>query len=81
VVLPAVMAIEPSEPPAQPPSGWLSLFVGVALLAAVIAAALRFSEERAFIRLAERAEPWWLMAALLLQAATYVAQGRTSATW
>jgi Mg2+-importing ATPase len=45
------------------------------LLAAVVAAALHFSEERAFIRLAEQAKPWWLVAAVLLQAGTYVTQG------
>jgi Mg2+-importing ATPase len=41
----------------------------------VIAAALHFSEAREFVRLAEKAEPWWLLVALALQAATYVAQG------
>ncbi|MCC7178825.1 MAG: flippase-like domain-containing protein [Acidobacteria bacterium] len=51
---------------------WL---LGAALLAAVVAAALHFSEERAFVRIAERAEPWWLAAALALQAGTYLAQG------
>ena len=56
-------------------TGRLSWFLGAALLAAVVAAALHFSEERAFVRLAERAEPLWLVVALLLQAGTYVAQG------
>jgi Mg2+-importing ATPase len=45
------------------------------LLAVVIVAALHFSEEREFIDLAERAQPGWLLAALILQAATYAAQG------
>ena len=54
---------------------WLSWLLGAALLAAVIAAALHFSEERAFVRLAQQAAPWWLAVAGLLQAATYVAQG------
>jgi Mg2+-importing ATPase len=49
--------------------------LGAALLAAVIAATLHISEERAFIRLIERAQPWWLAAAFALQAATYLAQG------
>jgi len=54
---------------------WISWLLGVALLAAVIAGALRFSEERAFVRLAQQAEPWWLAVAFLLQAGTYIAQG------
>ena len=54
---------------------WLSWLLGAALLGAVVWAALHFSEERAFVRLAERAEPWWLVAAVVLQAGTYVAQG------
>ncbi len=56
-------------------SGWISWLLGAALLAAVIVGALHFSEERAFVRLAERAEPWWLAVAVFLQVATYVAQG------
>src|SRR5581483_11153314 len=55
--------------------GWISWVLGVALLAAVIAGALRFSEERAFVRLAEHATPWWLAVAVALQAGTYAAQG------
>ena len=54
---------------------WLSWLLGAAVLAAVIAAALRLSEERAFVRLAQQAEPRWLAVAVLLQAATYAAQG------
>lgn len=54
---------------------WLSWFLGGALLAAVVVAALHFSEERAFVRLAQRAEPVWLVVAVFLQAGTYVAQG------
>lgn len=63
--------------PAQPRGLFptrLSWLLGAALLAAVVAAALHFSEERAFVRLAERAEPWWLVVAALLQAGTYLAQ-------
>jgi len=54
---------------------WLSWLLGAALLAAVVVAALHFSEERAFVQLAERAEPVWLVVAVLLQAGTYLAQG------
>ena len=54
---------------------WVSWLLGAALLAAVVAGAVHFSEERSFVRLAERAEPWWLAVAVLLQAGTYVAQG------
>ena len=52
-----------------------SWMLGGALLIAVIAAALHFSEERAFVRVAEEAKPWWLGLAVLLQAGTYLAQG------
>jgi P-type Mg2+ transporter len=52
-----------------------SWLLGSALLATVVAAAIRFSEERAFARLAERAEPWWLILAAILQFGTYLAQG------
>jgi Mg2+-importing ATPase len=56
-------------------AGWISWLLGAALLAAVIGGALHFSEERAFVRLAEQAKPWWLAVAIVLQAGTYVAQG------
>jgi Mg2+-importing ATPase len=49
--------------------------LGIAVLAGVIIAATHFSEEEAFVRLTRQAEPPWLIAALLLQAATYLAQG------
>jgi uncharacterized protein (TIRG00374 family) len=55
---------------------WLSWLLGASLLGAVVAAALHAAEGEAFVRLAERAEPWWLALALALQAGTYVAQGR-----
>ena len=54
---------------------WLSWVLGGALLVAVIGFALHFSEERAFVRVAQDAKPWWLAVALLLQAGTYAAQG------
>jgi uncharacterized protein (TIRG00374 family) len=38
--------------------------------------ALHFSESREFVRIAERAQPGWLLAAVALQAATYVAEGQ-----
>lgn len=38
-------------------------------------AALHGAEAHAFVRLAERARPWWLAGAFGLQAGTYVAQG------
>ncbi|HVZ36897.1 MAG TPA: flippase-like domain-containing protein, partial [Polyangiaceae bacterium] len=55
---------------------WLPWILGVALLATVIVGALHFSEAQEFARLAERAEPWWLMLAVLLQACTYLAQAQ-----
>ena len=48
---------------------WLSWLLGAALLVSVIAAALHLSEGRAFMRVAQAAEPWWLAIAVLLQAA------------
>lgn len=54
---------------------WLSWMLGIALLVAVTAAVLHFSEERAFVDVARKVKPWWLTVAVLLQAGTYVAQG------
>jgi Mg2+-importing ATPase len=56
---------------------WFSWIFGFAMLAAVIIAALHFSEERELVRIAERAQPWWLGIAIILQAGTYLAQGET----
>ncbi|WP_242346353.1 lysylphosphatidylglycerol synthase transmembrane domain-containing protein [Anaeromyxobacter terrae] len=61
--------------PARGPLRWLSWLVGIAVVAAVIGAALHFSEERELVRLAEDARPGWLLVAALLQAGTYLAQG------
>ncbi len=54
---------------------WVSWVLGAALLVAVVWAALHFSEERAFVRLARQARPAWLGVAVCLQVGTYVAQG------
>lgn len=56
-------------------AGWISWLVGLAMLAAVVAVALHFSEAAQFARLLEQVEPAWLAGAFALQAATYVAQG------
>lgn len=56
---------------------WFSWIFGVAVLAAVIITALHFSEERQLARIAEKAQPWWLAIAIVLQAGTYLAQGET----
>lgn len=56
---------------------WLPWFFGAAMLATVVFVALHFSEARQFSQLLQRAEPWWLLVAVALQAATYVAQGET----
>jgi Mg2+-importing ATPase len=58
------------------PWRWLPWTIGVALLAAVIAGAVQVSEAREFARIAERAAPWWLALAVLLQAGTYLAAGQ-----
>ena len=58
-----------------PPSRWLSWLLGIAVLLGVVIAVRHFSEEKAFVRLASEAKPVWVLAALTLQAATYLAQG------
>jgi len=58
-----------------PPSRWLSWLFGIAVLFGVVIAVRHFSEEKAFVRLASKAKPVWVLAALTLQAATYLAQG------
>jgi Mg2+-importing ATPase len=54
---------------------WIAWLLGIGLLGAVVGGAVHFSEQQSFLELAERAEPWWLAAAVLLQAGTYLAQG------
>ena len=56
---------------------WFSWIFGFAMLAAVIIAALHFSEERELVRITKTAQPWWLAIAVLLQVGTYFAQGET----
>lgn len=58
------------------PRRWLAWLVGLAVLAAVVIIVTRISEPRDFVRLVERAEPWWLAVAFVLQAGTYVAQAQ-----
>ena len=59
----------------QRSAGWISWVLGAALLFAVIIGVLHFSEQEKFARLAQRAQPLWLAVAIVLQAATYLAQG------
>jgi Mg2+-importing ATPase len=54
---------------------WGSGLLGLALFAGLIAAAFHYSEGQDFLQLAEQARPWWLLLALVLQLATYPAQG------
>jgi uncharacterized protein (TIRG00374 family) len=54
---------------------WVSWLLGAALLAAVIISALHFTDTREFVNLLKRAQPWWVAVAIVLQAATYLAQG------
>ena len=53
---------------------WLTWLLGAAVLAAVVVAGLHYTEEREFARLVEQAQPGWLVVAVALQAATYLAQ-------
>jgi Mg2+-importing ATPase len=54
---------------------WMPWLVGVAALTTVITLGLRFSEGRAFLELAARAQPGWLLVGAVLQAGTYVTEG------
>ena len=54
---------------------WLSWLLGAAILGTVIVAALHLSEGREITEVVERANPWWIALAVVLQALTYVAQG------
>ena len=56
-------------------SPWFSWLLGIAVLFGVVIAATHFSEEKAFVGMAREARPLWVLAALMLQAATYLAQG------
>ena len=53
---------------------WLSWMLGAAILVAVVLAALHVAEGRELIDVAGRAKPWWLVLAVCLQGATYLAQ-------
>ena len=67
-----IVDVTAQETPAR--IAWLSWVLGGALLAAVVVAAFHFSDERAFLRVAQQAKPQWLALAILLQAGTYLAQ-------
>jgi uncharacterized protein (TIRG00374 family) len=64
--------VEPSGPTR---ARWLPWLLGLAMVGAVVLGALHISEQRHFLHLVRRARPGWLLAAALLQAFTYVAQG------
>lgn len=54
----------------------VSWLLGLALLGTVVAVVARRSEAEAFVRVAQEAEPWWLLLAVGLQAGTYVVHGQ-----
>jgi uncharacterized protein (TIRG00374 family) len=54
---------------------WLPLLFGAACLGTVVLVTQHYSEEQEFVRLLHESTPLWLLGALLLQAATYFAQG------
>ncbi len=82
------MSVKPSipgvtHPPAreekQPYSRsalWLTWLLGAAMFATVVGVALQFTDVESFTQLLTQAEPLWLLAALGLQALTYMAQGQ-----
>jgi Mg2+-importing ATPase len=55
---------------------WITWLLGAATLAAVIAMALHLSDVESFLTLFLNAHPLWLIAAVLAQCLTYVAQGQ-----
>jgi len=54
---------------------WLSWIFGAALVVGISVVALRLSEAGEIARLAEEAQPAWLLLAFVLQIGTYAAQG------
>src|SRR5258705_12486006 len=56
-------------------SRWLPWIFGALMVAAVVVAALHDTEWHQFLALMQRSQPRWLLVAVLLQAATYLAQG------
>lgn len=61
--------------PGKPVHVYLPWLGGAAACAALVFAVTHLSEEKEFLLLLEKVEPAWLVAAVLLQAGTYVAQG------
>ncbi|MDH0747194.1 magnesium-translocating P-type ATPase [Pseudomonas sp. GD03842] len=64
------------EPPFSRSALWITWLLGAATLAAVIAMALHLSDVESFMTLFMNAQPLWLIAAVLAQSLTYVAQGQ-----
>jgi len=54
---------------------WLRLLIGIGFFAGVIVVARYYSQEQAFVRLAHQVNPYWFIAAFLLQVGTYSTQG------
>lgn len=76
-------AVAGSSPGVDRPVGRRSRWVrrlpwifSLALLVAVVVGTVHFSEAEEFAHLTERAEPWWLILAVVFQLGTYVAQGQ-----
>ncbi len=59
----------------QQARNWMPWLVGMAALTTVVTLGLRFSEGRAFLEIAARAQPGWLLVGAVLQAGTYVTEG------
>ena len=53
----------------------MRVFFGAAFLGGVVIVARHFSDQQEFVRLARQAQPSWFLAAIVLQALTYLAQG------
>lgn len=56
-------------------SRWIPWVFGALMVGAVVAVALHATEWHEFLALLQRSQPRWLLVAVLLQAATYLAQG------
>ncbi|MCB1086562.1 MAG: flippase-like domain-containing protein [Verrucomicrobiae bacterium] len=63
------------SPPGRRARAYLSWLGGAAACAALVFAVTHLSEEKEFIRLLEKVEPFWLGVAFLFQVGTYLVQG------
>lgn len=73
---PAVPRFDPVQPhtPPRPAARLLPLLLGLVVLLALIGAVLQAGDAARFARIAQDAQPGWLVGAVLLQATTYTSE-------